>query len=177
MRISLSQVVVLGTGVLVFCGIVGLRMHTLGAPGATQPGAAATARVSSGTAAMSAAIPASPPVASSTSQPVTGPKPAVGSATPALIQTTAAAPLPEVPVSVVLSPAPGDGHSALLQSEATEPLLVKLTITNRKIGHKYTTELTVPAYGTAQVDGVPAERGDQVTLASNGFKDQVTYFQ
>ena len=80
-------------------------------------------------------------------------------------------------MSVVLNPAPAEGHSALLQNQSTEPLLVTLTISNRKVGHKYTTDISVPAYGTAEVAGVPAERGDQITLDSSGFKDQVVYFQ
>jgi len=84
---------------------------------------------------------------------------------------------PEVPVAVVLSPTAAGGLYAVLENQSTEPLLVMLTISDRKGGHKYTTTLTVPPYSAAQLEGIAAERGDRITLASNGYRDQVTYFQ
>jgi hypothetical protein len=84
---------------------------------------------------------------------------------------------PEVPVAVVLSPTPAGGLYAVLENQSREPLLVMLSISDRKGGHKYTTTLTVLPYSTAQLDGIAAERGDRITLASNGYRDQVTYFQ
>jgi hypothetical protein len=164
MRISLSQILVIGTGVVLFCGIIAVRMREDRGEQIVQAQPPPEGPTQAAVAAQKIAAPSAP--LSSSPPP---PPPEAASSAPNL---------PEVPVSLSLTPAPNGGGSRTdLENQSAESLIVRVTVSNRKVGHKYTTELTIPGYGTAQVEGVAAERGDQFTLASNGYKDNIIYFQ
>jgi hypothetical protein len=181
MKIGPSQLVVIGAGVLVFCGIVTVRLHQEGAPerasleqrpqAPPRPQASVTPSLLGRVAAKLA-----PPVRSSGTA---IPEPP-GSGLPELeaVRESRDSSGPELPVSLEVDPAPGgDTNRVVLQSRSDKPLSVKVSLSSQKAGYKYTTELTVPPYGTTELDGVGAEHGDRFVVASSGYKDQVIYFE
>jgi hypothetical protein len=171
MRVSLSQIVLIAAAVLVFCATVALRMRIQSAGDPSVPERVTRAQPTENPSANPITRPnepSAPTAAAATAVPRAPiPPPSMAPGGP---------PLPELPATVVVSAAPAGGYYAVLANQSAEPLLVRLTIANRKGEHKYTTELTVPAYSEAQLDGITAMSGDRVTLASSGYRDQVTLF-
>jgi len=177
MKIGLSQLLVIGVGVLVFCGIVAVRMRQEGAPDAAFTKEAARVHaVTKSVAQRAANLPhyELAPAESQRSNSAVAEPPSFSPEVSAAMSSSG----PEIPMSLVLDDVPDSGgHRVVLHSRSSEPLLVTLTLANRKARDKFTTELTVPAYGTTEIDGVAADQGDWFVLASSGYRDAVVYYQ
>jgi len=60
-----------------------------------------------------------------------------------------------------------------LRNLSDQPLLVTINVSNASVPNKYMTQVSVSAADVAKLDGVPTAPGDQITLASAGYRDQV----
>jgi len=170
MKSGASQIVPVAIGLAAFFAIIALRMHQ-GGPTDTAQGERVAEHRSQIHPDAYGAVAAQTPVIGTSTQP-----PSAAAARPEASSSEPAG--PEVPVSVVISPAPnGGGHHAVVENRSADTLLVTLTVSNPKVGHKYTTEFSVAGYGVAEFDGIATERGDEIRVASSGYKDTVTFFE
>jgi len=80
---------------------------------------------------------------------------------------------PEVPVTLVTNKRVDGSGRVVLRNLSDQPLLVTINVSNASVPNKYMTQVSVSAADVAKLDGVPTAPGDQITLASAGYRDQV----
>jgi hypothetical protein len=80
----------------------------------------------------------------------------------------------EVPVRVVVNKLPDGAERVDLRNLSAEPLLVTINVSGESAPNKFIAQVPVAAADVTRLYGLPASPGDRITLASRGYRDQVT---